>query len=97
MPKIEFTGHLRRYLDASTIEAEGATVGAALHGVFASRPALRGYVLDEQGAVRRHVSIYVNGERAALADAVGPKDEIYVLQALTGGCYPRVLSPSSRA
>jgi hypothetical protein len=85
MPKIEFTGHLRRYLDASTVEADGATVGAALDRVFSARPMLRGYVLDEQGALRRHVSIYINGDRAALSDAVGPKDEIYVLQALTGG------------
>jgi molybdopterin synthase sulfur carrier subunit len=85
MPRIEFTGHLRRYLDASAVEADGATVRAALDGVFAARPALRGYVLDEQGALRRHVSVYVNGDRAALSDPVGPKDEIYVLQALTGG------------
>jgi sulfur carrier protein ThiS len=68
---------------------EGATVGDALAAVFASRPALRGYVLDDQGALRRHVAVYVNGEpvsdRVRLSDAVGPRDEIYVLQALTGG------------
>jgi molybdopterin converting factor small subunit len=85
MPKVEFTGHLRRYLDASALEVEGATVGAALEAVFAARPMLRGYVLDEQGALRRHVSVYVNGDRADLSGAVGPQDEIYVLQALTGG------------
>jgi sulfur-carrier protein len=85
MPKIEFTGHLRRYLDASSVEVDGGTVSAALDAVFAQRPLLRGYVLDEQGALRRHVSVFVNGDRAALSDAVGPRDEIYVLQALTGG------------
>jgi sulfur carrier protein ThiS len=50
---------------------------------------LRGYVLDDQGAVRRHVAVYVNGtairDRAKLSDPVVPKDEIYVFQALTGG------------
>ena len=61
----------------------------ALAAVFAARPALRGYVLDDQGSVRRHVAIYVNGrqlaDRAALSDPVGPSDEIHVFQALSGG------------
>jgi molybdopterin synthase sulfur carrier subunit len=70
-------------------QVEGATLGEALEAVFASRPALRGYVLDDQGALRRHVAVYVNGraakDRARLGDPVGPGDEIYVFQALTGG------------
>ncbi len=89
MPKVSFTSALQRFLAAPSAEVGGGTVGEALAAVFASRPALRGYVLDDQGAVRRHVSIYVNGEpiadRARLTDKVGPRDEIYVLQALTGG------------
>ena len=57
--------------------------------MFASEPRLGGYVLDDQGALRRHVAVYVNGrpisDRARLADAVAPDDEIYVFQALSGG------------
>lgn len=71
------------------MRVEGGTVGDALAAVFAERPALRGYVLDDQGAVRRHVAIYIGGEpvrdRAGLSDPVGADAEIYVLQALTGG------------
>jgi sulfur carrier protein ThiS len=89
MPTVSFTSALQRFLSAPSAEVEGATVGDALAAVFASRPALRGYVLDDQGALRRHVAVYVNGEpvsdRVRLSDAVGPRDEIYVLQALTGG------------
>src|SRR6185312_6016834 len=89
MPRVAFTGHLRRYLDLSEIEVEGATVGAALARVFERQPKLRAYVLDEQGHVRQHVSIYVGGsqivDREKLSDAVGAGDEIYVLQALSGG------------
>jgi len=89
MPTVSFTSALQRFLAAPSADVEGATVGEALAAVFAKRPALRGYVLDDQGAVRRHVSIYVNGEpigdRTRLSDKVGPRDEIYVLQALTGG------------
>ena len=89
MPRILFTGHLRRYLDASSLEVAGATVREALDQVFRERPRLRGYVLDEQGKLRRHVTIYLRGtpvaDRVALSDAVGPAEEIYVLQALSGG------------
>lgn len=89
MPKVIFTGALERFLPAPTVEVEGATVGAALAAVFAARPALKGYVLDDQGALRRHVVVYVNGQpmkdRVRLSDPVGPKDEIYVFQALSGG------------
>lgn len=89
MAKVSFTRALERFLAAPTVEVEGATVHEALARVFAVAPALRGYVLDDQGAVRRHVAIYVNdqplADRARLSDPVGPKDEIFVLQALSGG------------
>jgi sulfur carrier protein ThiS len=80
---------LQRFLPAPSAEVEGATVGAALAAVFATRPVLRGYVLDDQGALRRHVAVYLNGQpvhdRIQLSDSVCPHDEIYVLQALSGG------------
>jgi sulfur carrier protein ThiS len=89
MPTVLFTAALQRFLAAPAAQVEGATVGDALAVVFASRPLLRGYVLDDQGAVRRHVAVYVNGQplrdRARLTDPVGPRDEICVFQALTGG------------
>ena len=89
MPTVSFTSALQRFLDAPSLQVEGATVRAALDAVFAQRAALRGYVLDDQGAVRRHVAIYINGEalkdRETQSDAVGPNDEIYVFQALSGG------------
>ena len=89
MPTISFTRALERFLAAPFAKVEGATVGDAFNAVFASRSVLRGYVLDDQGALRRHVIVYVNGrpvnDRVQLTDLVGPRDEIYVFQALTGG------------
>jgi molybdopterin synthase sulfur carrier subunit len=86
---VSFTPALRRFLDVPETSVTAATVGEALTAVFAARPALRGYVLDDQGALRRHVNVYVGGEpvrdRARLSDPVGADEEIYVLQALTGG------------
>ncbi|MFA9440545.1 hypothetical protein ACDA63_12990 [Uliginosibacterium sp. sgz301328] len=52
-------------------------------------PAMRGYVLDDQGNLRRHVAVFVDGamarDRVCLSDAVTSGSEIYVVQALSGG------------
>jgi sulfur carrier protein ThiS len=89
MPTILFTRALERFLAVPSAEVDAGTVSDALAAVFASQPALRSYVLDDQGALRRHVAVYVNGrpvaDRAKLTDQVGPHDEIYVFQALSGG------------
>ena len=89
MPTVLFTTALQRFLEAPSAKVGGATAGEALGAVFASRPTLKGYVLDDQGAVRRHVNVFINGQpvrdRVRLTDPVAPDDEIYVFQALTGG------------
>ena len=89
MATVSFTSALQRFLAAPSAEVEAGTVADALAAVFASHPALRGYVLDDQGALRRHVAVYVSGQpvrdRTGLSDRVGPQDEIYVFQALSGG------------
>src|SRR5207248_7679104 len=89
MATVRFTSALKRFLAAPPTEVAGATVGEALAAVFEARPALSGYVLDDQGALRRHVAVYIGGEavrdRVKLSDPIGPEDDIYDLQALTGG------------
>jgi molybdopterin converting factor small subunit len=89
MARIEFTANLQRHLACPVQEAAGACVHAVLEHVFAVHPRLRSYILDDQGCVRRHVSIYVNAEhirdRERLSDPVGEDDEIFVFQALSGG------------
>lgn len=89
MAQIRFTSHLVRHRPAPMIEAEGMTVAEVLGRGLAADDLLRSYVLDEQGRLRKHVNIYVDGEmiadRLRLSDAVRPGAEIYVLQALSGG------------
>ena len=59
MPRVTFTANLHRHVNCPTTQVAGATVGEALAGVFNDHPLLlRGYVLDEQGAVRHHVVIF---------------------------------------
>lgn len=89
MPRVVFTSNLQRHVACPERDVQGATVGEALAAVFADAPEVRDYVLDEQGHVRRHIAIFVDGRRIAdrvrLTDAVSPRSEICVLQALSGG------------
>jgi sulfur-carrier protein len=89
MPRVSFTPQLQRFLDAPPLSVEGATVREALDAVFAGNLRLRGYVLDENGQLRKHVTVFVGDQvlvdRVGLTDAVGPDTEIFVLQALSGG------------
>ena len=89
MPRVLFTSNLQRHVACPDSVVDGATVAQALAVVFAASPQVRDYVLDEQGHVRKHVHIYVDGrrigDREALTDAVDAESEICVLQALSGG------------
>jgi molybdopterin converting factor small subunit len=85
MPRVVFTSNLQRHVSCPARDAAGETVSAVLQEVFDQEPQIRGYVLDEQGELRKHVFIFVDGQRARLSNPVGEESEIYVLQALTGG------------
>jgi sulfur-carrier protein len=89
MPHVAFTAHLLRHVPCPDGEVRGDTLRAVLDAIFERHPAARGYVLDEHGALRRHVVVFIDGTRAqdrrALSDPVGPDSQVHVLQALTGG------------
>ncbi len=89
MATVRFTANLRRHVACPDVTVEAATVRDALARACADRPELLAYVLDEQGGLRKHVTVFVNGvpvlDRAALSDRVGPDDAIDVMQALSGG------------
>jgi molybdopterin converting factor small subunit len=87
--RVAFTANLQRHLSCPDLTVPGSSVRVVLDQVFAVEPRLRSYILDDQDRVRRHVAIYVNGDRIAdrerLSDPVGDDDEVFVFQALSGG------------
>ena len=89
MARVFFTANLRRHVDCASMAADGASLRAVLDRVFAEQQRLGSYVLDDQGALRKHMTILVDGrrisDREGLSDAVGPDSEIWVMQALSGG------------
>jgi sulfur-carrier protein len=89
MPTVTFTPNIQRHVDCPPSNVEGETVRQALEAVFQENPRARGYVLDEQGAMRPHMVVFVNGrqvrDRQRLSDPVPTDGDIYVAQALSGG------------
>jgi hypothetical protein len=89
MARVRFTQNLQRHVECPPTDAPGHTVRAVLDAVFAANPRVRGYVLDEQGEVRRHMIVFVDGraikDRKELSDAVPENGEVFVMQALSGG------------
>jgi molybdopterin synthase sulfur carrier subunit len=89
MAVIHFTSNLRRHVDCPSVTVAGATVRDVLDEAFASNERLKTYVLDDQGHVRRHMRILVDGvaikDLEKQSDAVKPSSEVWVMQALSGG------------
>ena len=89
MPIVEFAPALTRHGPCERQQVPAGSLAAVLEAAFARAPALRGYVLDEQGVVRKHVAVFVNGEmipdRADLRRPLAAADRVHVIQALTGG------------
>lgn len=89
MAMITFTPNLFRHVQSPSAQVEGATVRQALDAYFQDYPEVRGYVLDDQDALRKHMAIFLNQEliqdRTDLSELAGEDDEIFVVQALSGG------------
>jgi molybdopterin synthase sulfur carrier subunit len=86
---IHFTQNLTRHTACPSATIAADTVGELLERYFESWPAVRDYVLDNQGEVRHHVKVLVDGvnikDRRNLRDHLNKDSEVYVFQALSGG------------
>ena len=89
MASVHFTQNLARHTDCPTAELPASTVAELLERYFERWPAVRGFVLDDQGEVRKHVKVLVDGrnlrDRRGLTDTLDAASEVYVFQALSGG------------
>ena len=90
MPTVKFTYALTRFFTGlKDTPATGDTLKEVLKEIERSYPGIRSYILDDQGSLRRHVNIFIDGalinDRVALTDRFTDKSEIYIIQALSGG------------
>lgn len=90
MATVSFTSALNRFFPALKAEqVDAPTVRDALEQVERLYPGIKDYLVDEQGGLRKHVNIFVEGEliadRKRLSDPLEPNADILVFQALSGG------------
>lgn len=84
------TVHLRHPLrdladDHSEVELKGADLRTILLELERRFPRMSGWVLDDTGALRRHVAVFVHGEKSGLDTTVSDDDEVHIIQAISGG------------
>ena len=90
MAVVKFTPNLKRFFpDLCEVEVEGATVADVVAAVDARWEGLADYIIDERGALRKHVNIFIGedliNDKQGLSDVVGQKTRVYIMQALSGG------------
>jgi molybdopterin converting factor small subunit len=83
---VHLRGPLRQLAgDRGEHPVEGASVGELLAEIERTHPGVSGWILDERGVLRRHINVFVNGERGEQDTRVGPEDRVDVLPAISGG------------
>ena len=89
MIKISFTPNLARHIETPEAEIEGDTVASVLAQYIKQNPQVQSYILDDQGALRKHVLVFINQEliqdRIGLSDKLNQDSELFIVQALSGG------------
>lgn len=90
MAKINFTSALKRFFPSlETEQVSGENVSEVLQNLEKIHPGICDYIVDEEGELRKHVNIFLDGEliqdREGLQDAVEEQQEIFIFQALSGG------------
>lgn len=89
MVLVRFAAHLQSHVPCPDQEVEPGTLGQCLLMAFNLAPPMKDYVLDNQGHIRKHVAVFINGklhvQRSALDVPCQAGDRIDVIQALSGG------------
>jgi molybdopterin synthase sulfur carrier subunit len=86
MPVVCLRGPLKRLAgDRSEHVIEGASVDQLLRELERAHPAASGWILDERGALRGHINVFVNGAPSEQHAQVDADDRIDVLPAISGG------------
>ena len=89
MAVVRLRGQLKKLAgERGDHELGGATVIELLRELEREHPGLDGWIVDERGAIRRHINVFVNGERGTADTSVGPDDAVDVLPAISGGTTP---------
>lgn len=89
MAKVTLTANLQKYFPSRELEVPGPTLRAVLDALETMRPQFLGYILEDNGAIRKHVNIFIDGQllrdKANLTIALTSTSQVHIMQALSGG------------
>ena len=90
MPTVKFTYALKRFFpNLKDTPSKGETLAEVLNEMETAYPGVCSYLLDEQGRLRQHVNIFIDGkmisDRKTLNQSFSEGSEICIMQALSGG------------
>jgi sulfur-carrier protein len=86
MAVVRLRGPLKiRASDQAEHVVEGGTLSELMRALERAQPALETWILDERGSIRRHINVFVNGERGSEETPVGEHDRVDILPAISGG------------
>lgn len=90
MATVKFTYALKRFFpQLEETSVPDTTLPSLLENIERRYPGIQSYIVDETGALRKHVNIFIDGElikdRDKLSDPFSAGSEIYIMQALSGG------------
>jgi molybdopterin converting factor small subunit len=85
MALVRLRGPLKALAGGAEHPVEGTSVAELLRTLEQAQPALQGWILDERGRIRRHINVFVNGEKGTEDTAVANDDRVDVLPAISGG------------
>lgn len=89
MTRVAFTPNLEKHLIIPEMEVEGSNIRDVLDACCEQNPDIRSYILDDQGRVRKHVAVFIDGkmieDKESLSDPVATDSAVFVMQALSGG------------
>ena len=71
--------------ESASSSSRGATVADVLRALEREHPGTQGWILDERGAIREHINVFVNREYGREETSVAPGDRLHVLPAISGG------------
>lgn len=90
MPSVQFTSALKRFFpDLKGQQVPAQNVADLIDALEQKYPGLQDYLMDESGALRHHVNVFVDGktiqDRESLQDQIQENQEVFIFQALSGG------------
>lgn len=89
MVKVALTANLQKYYPEAKFEISASTLRELLRKMDEKQPFFSRYILEDDGAIRKHVNVFINGnihsDKRNIDVKLAPGTQVHIMQALSGG------------